>query len=100
MYHIPLDLHVSSVVRGSFIGGRYTIGHLHYFTAESAIATLKDSGYQIVDYFYTNGGIDLFMKHPSYRKLIANVPRWFFSKISTPMTARLFGGFSLLVLTK
>ena len=57
IYHIPLDVHVSSVLRNAFIGGRYTLGHLHYFTADSAIATLKDTGHEIVDYLYTNAAL-------------------------------------------
>ena len=31
IYHIPLDLHVSSVLRNAFITNRYSIGHIHYF---------------------------------------------------------------------
>jgi hypothetical protein len=55
IYHIPLDIHVSSVLRGSFVNARYSVGHLHYFSEESALATLKDTGHEIVDCFYTNG---------------------------------------------
>jgi SAM-dependent methyltransferase len=100
IYHIPLDIHCSSVLRNAFIGGRYTLGHLHYFTADAAISTLKDTGHEIVDYFYTNAAVGLFKQHPSMKRAIANVPRWLFSKFSLPFTARVFGGYSLLVLTK
>jgi len=100
IYHIPLDIHVSSVIRNSFIRNRYTIGHLHYFTADSALGTLKDTGHEIVDYFYTSGSFGVFRQHPSIKTAIANAPRWLFSKFSLPMTARLFGGYSLLVLAK
>jgi hypothetical protein len=93
-----LDLHVSSVLRNSFAQCRYTLGHLHYFTAESAMATLKDAGYDIVDSFYTNAAFGLFREHPSLRRAVANVPRWVCSKISVPLSARLFGGYSLIVL--
>ena len=100
IFHIPLDIHVSSVLRNVFFGGRYTRGHLHYFTADSAIATLKDTGHEILYYFYTSGGLELFKQHPSIKKAIASVPRWLFSKFSLPFTARVFGGYSLFVLTK
>jgi len=100
IYHIPLDLHVSSVLRNAFINNRYTLGHLHYFTADSAIATLEDTGHEIIDYFYTNAANDLFKLHPSFKKALANVPRLLFSKIHLPITARVLGGYSLLVLTK
>ena len=100
IYHIPLDIHLSSVLRNAFIEPRYTIGHIHYFTADSAIATLRDTGHQIVDCFYTDAAFGLFKEHPTLKKTIANVPRWLFSKISLPWTARVFGGYSLLVLAK
>ena len=100
IYHIPLDLHVSSVLRNAFITNRYSIGHIHYFTADSALATLKDTGHEIVDYFYTNGAFGVYQEHPSIKKAIANVPRWAISRFSTPLAARLLGGYSLLVLTK
>ena len=100
IYHIPLGLHVSSVLRNTLLGPRYSVGHLHYFTADTAIATLKDSGHEIVDYFYTHTALDLFKLHPSIKRAIANGPRWLFSKFSVPIAARLFGGYSLLVLAK
>ena len=104
IYHIPLDIHVSSVLRNSFIpvggvfpGGRF---HLHYFTADWAIATLRETGHEIIDYFYTSGSFGVFWQHPSIKTAIANCPRWLFSKFSLPFTARVFGGYSLLVLAK
>jgi SAM-dependent methyltransferase len=100
IYHIPLDLHVSSVLRNAFITTRSSIGHIHYFTADSAIATLKDTGHEIVDYFYTDGAFGVYKQHPSVKKAMANIPRWIFSRFSVPFAARLLGGYSLLVLAK
>lgn len=100
IYHIPLDISVSSVLRNVLIYNRYSLGHLHHFTADSALATLKDTGHEIVDYFYTNVSLGVFKQHPSVKKAIANCPRWLFSKFSLPFTARVFGGYSLLVLAK
>jgi hypothetical protein len=100
LYHIPLEIHVSSVLRNSFIQSRYTIGHIHYFSADSALATLRDTGHEVVDFAYTNGALDLFRQQPSVKRAIANGPRWLLSKLSTPLAARLLGGYSLLVLTK
>jgi hypothetical protein len=104
IYHIPLDISVSSVLRNSFIptggvypGGRY---HIHYFTADWALATLKETGHEIIDHFYTSGSFGGFGLHPSFKTSIANCPRWLFSKFSLPFTARVFGGYSLLVLAR
>lgn len=100
IYHIPLDIHVSSVIRNAFLNNRYTIGHIHYFTADSALSALRDTGHEIIDSFYTNGAFDLYQKHPKFKTAVANVPRWLLSKFSVPFTARLLGGYSLLVLAK
>ena len=52
VFHIPLDLSAQTVHRSSpIIKGRQTVGHIHYFTKETAIASLIDTGYEIVDYF-------------------------------------------------
>jgi len=100
VYHVPLDLHVSSVLRNTFMRSRYAVGHLHYFTADSAMATLKDTGHELVDWFYTNPAIELFKEHPSVKKAVANVPRYICSKLSVSLTARVFGGYSLLILAR
>jgi SAM-dependent methyltransferase len=100
IYHIPLDIHVSSVMRNAFVKSRYSVGHIHYFTAESAVSTLKDTGHEIIDCVYTDVAFGLFREHPSLKKAIANVPRWLLSKVSVPMAARVLGGYSLLVLAR
>jgi SAM-dependent methyltransferase len=55
IFHIPLDLHAQSVLRQSryMLAMRREFGHLHYFTRETALATLVDSGYAVLDHFYT-----------------------------------------------
>lgn len=100
VYHIPLDIHVSSVIRNSLVDGRKALGHLHYFSEATALATLKDTGHQILDSFLTAGAVDLFTKHPSLKTAAANVPRWLTAKLSPSLAARLFGGYSLLVLAR
>ena len=100
IFHIPLELSVSSILRNTLLEPRRSVGHLHYFTAESALETLKDTGHEIIDYNFTSGAIDLYRLRPKFKTAIANAPRRIVSKFSVPLSARLFGGFSLLVLTK
>lgn len=99
IYHIPLDLHVSSLLKNTFTNSRQAVGHLHYFTADSALEALRDTGHEIVDYFYPNWSTGVYGQ-PSLKRSIANLPRWAISKFSIPTAARLLGGYSLLVLTK
>jgi SAM-dependent methyltransferase len=100
IYHIPLDIHVSSVIRGAITQGRYSVGHLHYFSAESALASLVDTGHRIIDCFYTDGAIALYRTDPTPRRRLANVARRALMSVSTRWAARLVGGYSLLVLAE
>jgi hypothetical protein len=59
VFHIPLDLSASVLLRGLLINHRKSPGHLHYFTPDTATATLIDYGYQIVDTMYTPAFADL-----------------------------------------
>ena len=99
IFHIPLELSVQSVVRSSrILRNRSSRGHLHYFTKETALATLRDTGYEVLDYQYTSGGIDL--AKPGWKtNLMKPVRRLFFS-LNQDLAVRVVGGFSLLVLTK
>jgi hypothetical protein len=100
LYHLPLDLHASSVLRASFLKARKSVGHLHYFTAESALASLMDTHDKIIDVAYTDGALALANLHPSLKRSLANFPRRLISIFSTPWAARLLGGYSLLVLAE
>jgi SAM-dependent methyltransferase len=102
IYHIPLEVNVLSVLRASFAfpldSGRNEVGHLHFFTAESALLLLHETGHKIIDLAYTDGGTALAHLHPSIRRTLANVPRRAISYFSRALASRLLGGFSLLVL--
>jgi predicted TPR repeat methyltransferase len=103
IFHIPLDLCARAILKRSnymlYMRERY--GHLHYFTKDTAIATLSDIGYQVVDYFYTddyeipNEDVTNSIKSRAYfgaRKALYRVnPRF---------TSSFFPGFNLLLLAK
>jgi cyclopropane fatty-acyl-phospholipid synthase-like methyltransferase len=98
IFHIPLDISVQKVLRGALIKLRQTFGHIHYFTKETALATLADTGYEILDYFYTASSIDLPAK--SFTTLLARLPRKILYKLNKDIAVRVLGGYSLMVLTK
>lgn len=100
VYHIPLDIHVSSVVRGKVDAARLSVGHIHFFTRETALTALRETGHRIIEDRLTPGGLALFHKHRSLRRALVNVPRWAVGLLSDQMSARLFGGYSLLVLAE
>jgi hypothetical protein len=98
VFHIPLDISVLSVLRNSMMNARNSIGHLHYFVPETALATLKDSGYEVIDYFFTPSFDDLPSK--TIKSKIARLPRKLLYSISPKLMVKLLGGCSLIVLTK
>ena len=99
IFHIPLDMTVSSVLRVKPIqNARNKVGHLHYFSKETALASLEDTGYEIIDYEYTAGSIEI--HYPNITTKLMSIPRKILFKISEDYAARLLGGFSLLVLAK
>jgi 2-polyprenyl-3-methyl-5-hydroxy-6-metoxy-1,4-benzoquinol methylase len=98
IFHIPLDISAQGILRNTLMDARNSVGHLHYFTKETAIATLIDAGFEIVDFFYTAGSFDLPGK--SLKSRIAVLPRKLMFKANQDFAAKLLGGFSLLVLAK
>jgi predicted TPR repeat methyltransferase len=98
IFHIPLDISVEGILRNKLMIGRKSVGHLHYFTKETALATLVDCGYEIVDCFYTAILLDL--PRQTIRAKIAVLPRKLAYSINKDIAVKMFAGFSLLVLAK
>jgi SAM-dependent methyltransferase len=98
LYHIPLDMTVVSVLRNIPLKARFDLGHLHYFMKDTALATLKDCDQEIIDYFYTAGSIE--RNNNKLKTKILNIPRRILFAINPDLCVRLFGGYSLMVLTK
>lgn len=96
IFHIPLDLSVQSVLRSSpIIKHRHSVGHIQYFTKETALETIKDTGYQILDYFYTSSS-DL--PNRGWKANLIRIPRKLAFLANKDLAVRILGGYSLLVL--
>jgi SAM-dependent methyltransferase len=99
VFHIPLDISVQTVLRGRPIMQlRNSVGHIHYFTKEIALESLKDSGYELIDYFYTASYVELPAK--SMTNHIAKIPRQLFYALNQDLAVRTLGGYSLMVLAR
>ncbi len=98
LFHVPLDLSVQAVLRkNGLLLRRDHHAHLHYFTRETALRTLTDVGYTIVDYFYTPRCIEL---GDLFIQKIVRIPRQLSFALAPDVTVRLLGGYSLLVLAE
>ncbi|MQB41507.1 class I SAM-dependent methyltransferase [Rhizobium sp. ICMP 5592] len=99
IFHIPLDLSVQSVLRAWPITKlRANVGHLHYFFKDTAIATLKDCGYSVIDYKYTASRLEL--PNQAFSSALMRLPRKLLFSINPDLAVRLLGGYSLLVLAE
>jgi SAM-dependent methyltransferase len=99
IFHIPLDLSALSVLRGvPLMNVRAKVGHLHSYTKDLALATLTDSGYQIIEWRYT--GASLYAASRSWSTKLAYYVRRIFYCINKDFGVRLLGGETLLVLAK
>lgn len=95
LYHIPLDVHVSSLLRGTHMWDIY--GHLHVFTIETALKSLEYSGHRIMDWLLTEGAVSV----PKYaRTRLLNLVRRPLGAFSPKLAARVLGGYSMLILAE
>ena len=98
IFHIPLDMNTQMVARAEPIQRvRKNVGHIHYFSKDSALAILDDCGFEVEYWFYTPNGVD---RPKTTAAKLAQIPRKIFQAMSLEMSARLLGGYSLLVVAK
>jgi SAM-dependent methyltransferase len=98
VFHIPLELSVSSMLRPKALRwARQSVGHIHYFNRDTALATLVHAGLTIIDANFTALSID---RAETFQSKLMRWPRKLIFAQYPDLAARLFGGFHLLVLAK
>ena len=99
VFHIPLELSAQEVMRARpLIDARRKVGHIHHFSKETALATLEDCGYSVIDHFYTSGRTEL--PGQGWKSRLLKWPRAALFRMSPDATARMLGGYSLMVLAR
>lgn len=99
IFHIPLELSAQQVLRGSpLLEARRSVGHIHHFSKETALATLEDCGYRVLDHFYTSGRTEL--GGLGWKSQMMRIPRQALYRMNPDAAARMLGGYSLLVLAQ
>ena len=97
IFHIPLDMAGSLVVRNRTMHLRKSVGHIHYFSKDTALALLEETGYRIIDHFYTPQ-YEVVPKDPMHQAMA--LVRRLAMRTAPDATALLFGGCPLLVLAE
>jgi hypothetical protein len=97
IFHIPLDLSVVSLAKPNYLKmALEQVGHLHYFTRETALASLEQAGLKVRDWFFTSVELD---QGAHGRKRLQILRKLLFAR-NADLAARWLGGFSLLVLAE
>ena len=99
VFHIPLELSALQVLRAQpLIEARRSVGHIHHFNKHTALATLEDCGYTVIDCHYTSGRTEL--GGLGWKSRLLKAPREALYRMSPDLAARSLGGYSLLVLAR
>jgi cyclopropane fatty-acyl-phospholipid synthase-like methyltransferase len=95
IYHIPLEVHASAALRGIH---SWPAGHLHQFNRETALKTIEHSDQEVLDWWFTGPA---FSEYLNLRSRLTHLVRKPLAALAgKKFSARLLGGYSLLVLSK
>ena len=98
IFHIPLDMTAQMVLRDEpIMRVRQAVGHLHYFSKNTALATLRETGFEIESWFYSD------LRGNAYAPLKTRLMRWprrILMGLAPDFSVRLLGGTPLTVLAR
>jgi SAM-dependent methyltransferase len=98
VFHFPLDISVQAVLRkDGLMKRRRDHDHVHYFSKETVLATLADTGYQILDCFFAPRSNEI---GPNLIQKAFRIPRSILFSIHRDFAVRLIGGYSLMILAE
>ena len=98
IFHIPLDMNVQMVMRNTpILGVREKVGHIHYFSKDTALSLLEECGYSIIQWCFTKSGLE---RPKSSKAKAANLIRRMADLVHREYAARTLGGYSLAVLAE
>jgi len=96
--HLPMDLTVQTVMRRNALKRRRDVFlHISYFTKDTIMRALKDTGYEVVDSFYTPWRIQ-FCRELTGK--LMKLPRKMLFALSPDTAVRFLGGYGLLILAR
>jgi Methyltransferase domain len=95
IFSFSLDISAQSALRkGALLQRRVVHSHRHHFNKETALRTLEETGFEIVDFCYPPN-----LAFSSKARL-GKPLRWLTFNMNPDLAVRLFGGYSLLVLAR
>jgi hypothetical protein len=97
IFNIPLEFTSIGAARGWPRDSWDTLGHVHYFTKDTALQSLKDAGYTVVDHFYAR---EFDRTSSQSSSLILKLLRRAAFSLSPNLAVRLLGGCPLVILAE
>jgi hypothetical protein len=95
IFSFSLDISAQSAIRsGALLQRRVAHCHRHHFSKETALRTLEETGYDVVDYSYTSA-----LAFSGLARLAKSLRVLTFT-LNQDFAVRLFGGYSLLILAR
>ena len=95
IFNIPLDMNVVKLLSPGIRYARQNVGHLHYFNSFTAIETLKQCDYKVVDSYLSPAFLKT--KPRNIKQLLLVVPRLLTLILGKKFGSILFGGTSIVV---
>jgi hypothetical protein len=100
IFHIPLDMSCRTLLKPHvLLQQRTSVGHIHYFTEETALWMLADVGYKVEHFIYTKPDVDI-KKPESFKQWVKKMLRKISYAINKKLSVKLWGNYSLLILAK
>jgi 2-polyprenyl-3-methyl-5-hydroxy-6-metoxy-1,4-benzoquinol methylase len=102
LFNIPLEISLFSMIRKKniFKHSFENVGHLHFYTKRTALLTLENIGFKILNSNLVNNRFEEFKKNKKLHSLIINIPQYILEKLGKNLACSIFGGYSLVVLAK
>ncbi len=97
--HIPLDMSAYAAIRSHVLLDQLrSVGHIHFFTKDTALATLGQAGYEVLDWFYPPRRP--VQKHRPVRQHVLQWLRNATFPLCPNLSVQALGGRSLMVLAR
>ena len=102
LFNIPLEISLFSMIRkkNTFKHSFENVGHLHFYTKKTALLTLENIGFEILNCNLVNNRFEEFKNNKKITSLLINIPQYIVEKVSQNLACSIFGGYSLVVLAK
>lgn len=99
IFHIPLAYCVKGVLcMSQIIDDRKRYGHIHCFSKDTALSTLEDVGYKILEYTYIGKRVE--RSNLGWQSNLLKIPRKLLFTMNQDFAVKILGGYSISILAE